>query len=194
MRAGGSKAKGNAFELEVVHLLRELTGLKDWYRVGISSGARATSESIADPRFQGDIFLDVDKANEDPRYKILADYFQNIVIEAKTTGQRINAEVFLSEKSFFNKWVTQAENESKGKDWILIFRYLASPVFACARKYPVLESLVGEEVLQKNRIALTVDGKTCFIAPIVLKIEQRKSAHEDEQESVGCSPRGNPQL
>ena len=101
-----SKKKGNRFELEVSKALTKITGA-EWYRVGVSSGARFTKQGIES--FQGDILT------ENLEYK-------GIIIECKATKDRISMEDLANKKSKFWEWIEQVEEESPRKEWVLIFK------------------------------------------------------------------------
>ncbi|MDD4983702.1 MAG: hypothetical protein PHH82_02590 [Candidatus ainarchaeum sp.] len=108
-----SKKKGNRFELEVSKTLIKITGA-EWYRVGVSSGARFTKQGIES--FQGDILT------ENPEYR-------GIIIECKATKDRISMEDLANKKSRFWEWIEQVEGESPGKEWVLIFKANNGKVF-----------------------------------------------------------------
>jgi len=101
-----SKKKGNRFELEVSKALTKITGA-EWYRVGVSSGARFTKQGLES--FQGDILTE----NQE---------YTGIIIECKATKDRVCVEDLANKKSKFWEWIEQVEKESAGKDWVLIFK------------------------------------------------------------------------
>lgn len=102
-----SKDKGNRFERQVAKVLTNLTGV-EWQRVPMS-GAFATVKGTKDNRFKGDIFTENKK-------------FSNIVIECKSTKERITIDEIPNPSGRIMNWINQTKEESQGMDWILIFK------------------------------------------------------------------------
>ena len=113
-----SKKKGNKFELVCAKELTKITNVK-WNRVGVSSGARFTTQGIE--AFQGDVFT------ENNQYK-------NIIIECKATKGRVSLEDLINKKSKFWSWINQSNKESSGKDWLLMFKANNGTLFYVSKK------------------------------------------------------------
>lgn len=104
--------KGKRGELEIAHLLTKVTGVT-WKRVPCS-GALFTSQGSE--QFKGDVYTD--------------DYdFKDIVVEVKNTNGAVTINDFFNEKSKFNKWHKQTEEERDGKPGILFFKSSGSWFF-----------------------------------------------------------------
>lgn len=103
-----NKNKGKRVELEISHLLTNITGIK-FNRVGVSSGARFTKEGINANGFIGDIFT------QDEHYK-------NLVIECKGTKKVICVLDLFNHKSLLNEYIDQCKRECDGKQWLLIVK------------------------------------------------------------------------
>ena len=101
--------KGKSFELETAHLLTKITRVARWNRVP-NSGGIATIGATDDPRFAGDLYTD-DK------------HYSDIVVECKIQKKPINLQDLVNPKSEWNSWLEQTRNESKGKTWLLFFRW-----------------------------------------------------------------------
>lgn len=109
--------KGKKFELEVAHLLSKITGGARWNRVP-NSGGIATTGATTDPRFAGDVYTD------EKRYA-------DIVVECKIQRKPINLLDLINPKSMWNQWIGQTKVESKGKFWLLFFRWNAGEILLC---------------------------------------------------------------
>jgi len=125
-----SKKKGNRFELEVSKALTKITNA-EWYRVGVSSGARFTKQGIES--FQGDILT------ENLEY-------HGIIIECKATKDRISVEDLANKKSKFWEWIEQVETESAGKEWVLIFKANNGKMFFVSKGENKITSKLSELV------------------------------------------------
>jgi len=128
-----SKKKGNKFELVVAKLLTQITGFK-WYRVGVSSGARFTTQGAE--KFRGDITTD-NKA------------YKKYIIESKATKTRVSLEDLVNDKSKFNLWIKQTIGESEDK-WLLVFKANNGRIFALEKK----TSLFGKKFFPKHFMIL----------------------------------------
>jgi len=126
-----SKKKGNRFELEIAKLLTQITE-KQWYRVGVSSGARFTT--IGAEKFRGDITTDNIE-------------LQQYIIETKATKGRVTLEDIVNPKSKLNEWIEQCIREAPENKWILIFKANNGNTFALIQK----ENGFGNKFL-KNKI------------------------------------------
>ena len=104
---GNSKKKGGNYDRDEAKFLTKVTGV-EWYRVGVSSGARGTTTNNSIEAWVGDVFTD-------------NVHFKDIVIEAKAYSS-FKITDFYREKSDFRKWISQSEKESDGKDWALFFK------------------------------------------------------------------------
>jgi hypothetical protein len=92
------------------------------------SGAFSTINKSEDKRFFGDVFTESLE-------------YQNLVIECKKTKAPINLFELVSNKSRISSWLEQTENESKGKDWILIFSWNNSKIFYLCSKEETIAQL-----------------------------------------------------
>lgn len=99
-----SKRKGSAFELQIAHFLTNIDS-SPWYRVGISSGARATTQGLQNG-FQGDVFS--------PDHK-------DLVVECKHWRFLTISDLFNTKSDFF-KAIRQSETEAQGKEWLLFIK------------------------------------------------------------------------
>jgi hypothetical protein len=108
-----SKKKGNRFELVIAKLLTEKTGFK-WYRVGVSSGARYTTQGAE--KYRGDVTTD-DKE------------YIKYIIETKATKSRVSLEDVVNPKSKFNEWIEQCIRETDNDNWTLFFKANNGKIF-----------------------------------------------------------------
>lgn len=125
--------KGKGFERQIVKQLNLLTNC-DWKRVPMS-GAFSTVNKSEDKRFFGDVFT------EDSKYK-------DLVVECKKTKAPISLFELVNPKSRISEWLTQTENESKGKEWILIFSWNNSKIFFLCPKEETVQLLNIKKSMQ----------------------------------------------
>jgi|GEM_PF-5296189 len=142
-----SKKKGNRFELEIAKVLTNLTG-SQWYRVGVSSGARFTT--IGAEKFRGDITTD------DPG-------FQQYVIETKAIKGRVTFEDIVNPKSKLNVWIEQAIAESQGKQWVLFFKANNGNIFAVT----LIENDFGANFLKNKEIGTIKQNNNTFVIYLI---------------------------
>ena len=110
-------------------LLSKITGGAKWNRVP-NSGGIATTGVTTDPRFSGDIYTD------EKRYS-------DIVVECKIQRAPVNLQDLYNPKSNWSQWIEQTKSESKGKFWLLFFRWNRGDLFLAAptTDFAVLEKL-----------------------------------------------------
>jgi len=92
------------------------------------SGAFSTINKSEDKRFFGDVFT------ESPEY-------HNLVVECKKTKAPINLYELVSDKSRIATWLEQTENESKGKEWVLIFSWNNGKIYYICPKEEIVNQL-----------------------------------------------------
>lgn len=113
MKGGGSRNKGNIFELVIAKYLSNLTGSK-FNRVP-ASGAFGTKNKLKNNIFLGDVFT------EDIR-------FCDVVIECKSYSTLSFSDLF-NKGSKFYKWIAQSKREAKDKKWLLFIKLNRNGVF-----------------------------------------------------------------
>lgn len=99
-----SKRKGGNFELQIAHFLTYIAS-SPWHRVGVSSGARATTQGLQNG-FQGDVF---------------STKYPNTIIECKHWKELSVSDLY-NPVSLFANAIKQTKKESQGKDWILFVK------------------------------------------------------------------------
>lgn len=141
------KRKGNNFEKEISKLLTETTKVP-FHRVGVCSGARATTQGLG-TGFIGDVFTEYVR-------------FKDIIIECKAYNDLSFNELF-SDKSKLFDWIAQCRKESQGKEWVLFIKLNHKGIFVVVQNLVVLERLFGAEFLDlHNNMILVKDTSSIY--------------------------------
>lgn len=96
--------KGKRGELEIAHLLSEITGVV-WNRVPCSGGLFTSSRQ----EFRGDVYTD-------------DEFHKDIVIEVKNQKVLITLNEVISKQGSLQNWINQLNSESEGKLGVLFFK------------------------------------------------------------------------
>ncbi len=138
--------KGKSFERDIVKSLKKLTN-KEWYRVPMSGAFGTINKSVKNNSFKADVFC------EDELYK-------DLVIECKATKEIIELTHIFNPKSTLNEFITQAQTESKGKDWLLIVKVNNRKTFFICSRFP--EDMQSDNVVMKYNQIFKYSTMTIF--------------------------------